>query len=176
MIDLLHHDMNGQTTGIIQLMKIGKDKHEDWQRQTCELLRIWFIHPFQLQDGAPDAVLTRPDLCSLRSVAGDGNCLFRTLCYIITGSKDSAIVAHMRSIPELVSGIGPDGNRNYLVTYDDGNSSWVIWLKTADFETTVLTHLLNTPVYSFQEVPCFLLMEYIEAYQQILMSHQCTYF
>ena len=51
------------------------------------------------------------------------------MCYIISGSEDqhfeihSTIVAHMRSIPELVSGIGPDGGRNYLVTYDDGYSS-----------------------------------------------------
>ena len=49
--------------------------------------------------------------------------------YIVSGSEDqhfelrSAIVAHMRTIPHLVSGIGPDGNRNYLATYDDGHTS-----------------------------------------------------
>ena len=152
--------------------------YEDWQRRTCELLGIRFIRPFQQQDGAPDAVLTGPDLSSLRSIAGDGNCLFRTLCYIITSSEEqhseirSAIVAHMRNIPELVSGIGPDGNRNYLVTYDDGYSSVEDYLARShmaengrwggDFEITVLAHLLDTPVYSFQGdndnnywLPCF---------------------
>ena len=102
---------------------------EHWQRQACELLAIRFIRSFQRQDGGPDVVLTRPDLRSLKSIGKDGNCLFRALCYIISGSEDqhlqlrAAIVAHMRSIADLVSGIGPDGNRNYLVTYDDGYSS-----------------------------------------------------
>ena len=95
---------------------------EHWQRQACKLLAIHFIHSFQRQDGGSDVVLTRPDLHSLKSIGKDGNCLFRALCYIISGSEDqhlqlrAAIVAHMRSIADLVSGIGPDGNRNYLVT------------------------------------------------------------
>ena len=53
-------------------------------------------------------ILTRPHLRSLRFIGGYGNCLFRALCYIISGFEDqhedlrSAIVAHMLSIPELV--------------------------------------------------------------------------
>ena len=75
---------------------------------------------------------------SLRSIGGDGNCLFRALCYIISGSEAkhgelrSAIVAHMRSIPYLVSGTGPDGNRNYLVTYDHGYHSVDDYLARSD--------------------------------------------
>ena len=103
---------------------------------------------------------------SLKSIGGDGNYLFRALCYIISGSEDqhfevrSAIIQHMQSIPHLVSGIGPDGNRNYLVTYDDGYSSVDDYLARSrmdqdgtwggDFEMCILAHLLNTPVYSFQ--------------------------
>ena len=76
----------------------------------------------------------------MSSIRGDGKCLFRAF-YIISGSEDqhedlqSVIVAHMLSIPDLVSETGPDGNRNYLVTYNDGYSSvettlqGVIWLK-----------------------------------------------
>ena len=66
----------------------------------------------------------------------------------------------MQSIPHLVSGIGPDGNRNYLVTYDDGYSSVDDYLRRSrmaengtwggDFEISTLAHLLQTPVYSFQ--------------------------
>ena len=48
----------------------------DWQRRACELLGIRFTCQFQWQDGRPDVVLTRPDLRSLRSIGGDGNCLF----------------------------------------------------------------------------------------------------
>ena len=76
------------------------------------------MHPFQQQDGGPDVILTRPDLHSLRSIGGDGNHMFRSLSYVISGSEEHrfeiqlAIVAHMLIIPHLVSGIGPDHNRN----------------------------------------------------------------
>ena len=101
---------------------------EHWQRQACELLAIHFIHSFQRQDGGPDVVLTRQDLHSLKSIGKDDNRLFRALCYIISSEDQrlqlrAAIVAHMRSIADLASGIGPDGNRNYSVTYDDGYNS-----------------------------------------------------
>ena len=60
---------------------------EACQRQSCELLGIRFVRLFQRQDGGSDIILTRPDMCSLRSIGGDGNCLFRALCYIISGSQ-----------------------------------------------------------------------------------------
>ena len=87
------------------------------------------MRPFQRQDGGPDVILTRPDLHSLRFIGGDRNCMFRSLSYVISGSEEHhfeirlAIVAHMLSIPHLVCGIGPDGNRNYLVTHDAGYRS-----------------------------------------------------
>ena len=148
----------------------------EWQRRACEMLGIRFVRPFQRRDGGSHVILTRPDLRSLRSIGGDGNCLFRALCYIISGSEGqhedirSAIVAHMLSIPELVCGTGPDGNRNYLVTYDDGYSSVEDYLARSgmaesgvwggDFEMCILAHLLHTPIYSFQGdtnfwLPCF---------------------
>ena len=139
---------------------------EAWQRQACELLGIRFIRPFQRQEGGSDMILTRPDMRSLRSIGGDGNCLFRALCYIISGSEAqhgelrSAIVGHMRSIPFLVSGTGPDGNRNYLVTYDHGYHSVDDYLARSDmaengvwggdFEMCILAHVLDAPIYSYQ--------------------------
>ena len=139
---------------------------EEWQRHACELLGIQFVHPFRRQDGGPHIILTRPDLHSLKSIVGDGNCMFRSLCYIISGSEHQhsdvrgAIVAHMQAIPHLVSGIGPDGNRNYLVTYNSGYRSvddYLVRSRMAengvwgtDFELCVLAHLLNTPIYSYQ--------------------------
>ena len=92
--------------------------NEEWQRRACELLGIRFVCPFQWQDGGPHVILTRSDLRSLRFIGGDGNCM----SYVISGSEEQhfeiwlAIVAHMLTVPHLVSGIGPDGNRNYLVT------------------------------------------------------------
>ena len=41
--------------------------NEEWLRRACDLLGIRFVHAFQRQDGGPDVILTRPDLCSLGS-------------------------------------------------------------------------------------------------------------
>ena len=128
-------------------------------------------------------ILTRPDMRSLRSIGGDGNCLFRALCYIISGSEAQhgelrrAIVAHMRTIPFLVSGTGPDGNRNYLVTHDGGYHSVDDYLARSDmaengvwggdFEMCILAHMLDTLIYSYQEsttkCQCAFIVYFLEA-------------
>ena len=66
----------------------------------------------------------------------------------------------MRTIPFLVSGTGPDGNRNYLVTYDHGYHSVDDYLARSDmaengvwggdFEMCILAHMLDAPIYSYQ--------------------------
>ena len=83
------------------------------------------------------------------------------------GELRRAIVAHMRSVPFLVSGTGPDGNRNYLVTYDHGYHSVDDYLARSDmakngirgedFEMCVLAHMLDAPIYSYQaDTNCWL--------------------
>ena len=80
--------------------------NEEWQQQACNILGIEFVAPsnFASRRGGPDTILT----CrSLNKIIGDGNCLFRAFCNIITGSKQqhfalrSAIVYHMLSFPNL---------------------------------------------------------------------------
>ena len=46
------------------------------------------MRPFQRQDGGPDVILTRPNLCSLRYIGRDGNRMFRSLSYVMLGSED----------------------------------------------------------------------------------------
>ena len=81
------------------------------------------MRPFQHISGGSDVILTQPDVHSLKNVGGDGNCLFRALSYIITGSEAQhfelrkGLVTHMLSIPELLCGIGADGHQNYLEEY-----------------------------------------------------------
>ena len=103
---------------------------------------------------------------SLRLIGSDSNCLFRALCYIISGSEAQhgearrAIVAHMGSISFLVSRTEPDGNRNYLVTYNHGYHSVDNYLARSDmvenevwggdFEMCILVHMLDSPIYSYQ--------------------------
>ena len=73
--------------------------------------------------GGPDTILTCPDCRSLKKIIGDGSCLFRALCYIITGSEQqhfalrSAIVYHMLSFSHLFVSNGSDRQSNYITSY-----------------------------------------------------------
>ena len=97
---------------------------EEWQRQACRLLNLRFVQPFERESGGQDVIPTLPDTCHLRCIGGDGNCLFRALSFIITGSESqhfeirSSIVAHMFNVPELA-----DGHHNYLTYYHHGYHS-----------------------------------------------------
>ena len=63
--------------------------NEEWQRQACNILGLEFVAVSNCarDGGGPDTLLTRPDHRSLKRIVGNGNCLFRALCYIITGSE-----------------------------------------------------------------------------------------
>ena len=96
--------------------------NENWQVQTCERLGLTYTQKFACQCGSPDTILTCPDLRSLKHIAGDGNCLFRAISYIITGSERQhsrlrdILIGYMLSIPHLLIGQGPDGRTNYVDT------------------------------------------------------------
>ena len=69
-------------------------------------------------------MLTQPDLRSLRNVQGDGNCLFRALSYIVTGSEEQymevreGITSYMLSIENLLVGYDSTSHANYLVPFN----------------------------------------------------------
>ena len=98
---------------------------------------------------------------------GDGNCLFRLLSYIITGSEDqhfalrTAIVQHMLLIPDMLIGLGADRQRNCLdvmchsrrfesvehytrQTDMDLNGTW-----GTNVEMACFAHLIGSPVYCY---------------------------
>ena len=64
---------------------------EVWQREACRLLNLRFVQPFQRESGGADVILMLPDTSCLRHIGGDGHCLFRTLCFIITGSESQQL-------------------------------------------------------------------------------------
>ena len=138
----------------------------EWQSQACTMMNVRFICPFEKDLGDPEQIFTLPNVSTLRHIGGDGNCLFRAMSFIITGSERQhfeircAIMAHLTTIPHLVTGLGVDGHQNYLTYYNGGYSSvedylmhtdmassgtWVI-----DFEMTLLAHMLDTIVYSYK--------------------------
>ena len=60
----------------------------DWQQRACQQLGLQYHAPTRVRPGGPNVPLTRPDMHSLKRIQGDGNCLFRALSYIITGSEE----------------------------------------------------------------------------------------
>ena len=82
-------------------------------------------------------VLTRPNLRSLKRIAGDGNCLFRAISYIITGSEQQhsrlrdTLVGYMLSISHLLVGLGPDVQRNYVDTLTSTNHMHTVQMRCA---------------------------------------------
>ena len=59
--------------------------NEDWQHCMCAILGH-FVRSNRLGWGGPDVLLTRP--LGVKSIGGDGNCLFRCLSYVLTGSQE----------------------------------------------------------------------------------------
>ena len=138
----------------------------DWQSQACTMMNVRFICPFERDSGDPEQILTLPNVSTLRHIGGDGNCLFRAMSFIITGSERqhfkirSAIMAHLTTIPHLVTGLGVDEHQNYLTYYNGGYSSVEDYLMRTDmassgtwgtdFEMTLPAHMLDTIVYSYK--------------------------
>ena len=72
---------------------------EHWQRLACSLLSIPFLCSNNIRQGGAAVVLKHPQ--NTQNVRGDGNCLFCSFSYLITGNQSYhgmhlAIVAHMR--------------------------------------------------------------------------------
>ena len=67
----------------------------EWQLEACNLLGLPLHGPNGVNPGGPNLALTSP--ASYKSIQGDGNCLFRSLSYLITGS-----CSHYRQVRETI--------------------------------------------------------------------------
>ena len=57
--------------------------------------------------GSGNLPLTYPDKNKIKTIVGDGSCMFRSLSYIITGSQErlrEKIIQHMHDIAPLIIG------------------------------------------------------------------------
>ena len=61
-----------------------------------------------VRPGCPNVPLTPPDMRTVKHISGDGNCLFRSFAYIITGLEEqnmavrTAILEHMTNIGHFI--------------------------------------------------------------------------
>ena len=71
---------------------------------------LQFHGPNTVVPGGPDVAIKPPDARTVKHIRGDGNCLFRSFSYLITGSEDehdavrAAIVSYMPTIGHFLVG------------------------------------------------------------------------
>ena len=82
--------------------------NEQWQRDACVLLGLNFEGSNAMEKGGVCTPLSCPQ--KFKPIQGDGNCMFRALSYVITGSEKyhlqvrANILEHMESIASLILG------------------------------------------------------------------------
>ena len=133
---------------IIQLMNNGS-------AMPVTLWACSFMGQTRLKPGGPDVALKPPDFRTIKRIPGDGNCLFRSFSYIITGSDDqhmavhAAILKHMKKKTVarrllLFHLIEYSCVKEYIRTKNDKASVW-----GTDIEILTLSHLLQTPIHLY---------------------------
>ena len=117
----------------------------------CTRMGLQFHSKNRVRPGGPNVSLTPPDMRTIKHIMGDGNCLFRSLAYIITGSEDqhmairTAILEHMINVAHFILDHhiqGYSSIQDYIRCNDmDQEFTW-----GTDIEILTLAHLLETPI------------------------------
>ena len=112
-----------------------------------------FVSKCDIDEGGPNVPLTRPR--RLISILGDGNCLFRSFSYLITGTQRQhaqvreAILNHLCRIEHwMISHMDLQYSSalEYIrETNMDMDGTWA-----TDIEILTLAHMLNTNVYVYK--------------------------
>ena len=139
----------------------------NWQIQACQTLGLNYVCNNGVHPGGPDVPLKPPNRRNRIRIMGDGNCLFRAMSHIITGSQDqhvqvrAAIIRHLKTNSFLFvycltdpqyDVFDPDTDRTiekYIENEGmDRSGSW-----GSDVEMNVLAHMLETAVCLYKD-PC----------------------
>ena len=151
----------------------------EWQLRVCRLLGFGFCGPNRITPGSPNAPLTFP--VGFKNIRGDGNCMFRSLSFIITGSEDQhmhvrrAIIRHMRDIGNVlwenqispllnnlrsIGEVSVGNNQSPNADHMAGINQYIAATRMdhdktwgSEVEIMVLAHLLDTAVYSIMTRP-----------------------
>ena len=118
---------------------------------------LQFVAASGLNMGDPEVTLTCP--CTTHSIKGDGNCLFCTLSFIITGSEEhhtlvlEAILHYMLQIAHFMLSHHISVHSSVFEyiqhTCMDQDGTWV-----TDIEILTLAHLLNTCIFVYTTEQC----------------------
>ena len=146
------HCSNDRQNHVSPLKFYPVDEH--WQQNVCLMIGLYFHDKNRVRPGGPNVPLTPPDMRTVKRIKGDGNCLFRALSYIISGSEEQhmvlrrAIIQHMIHIAHFIIGhhvVNYTSIQEYITdTNMDQECAW-----GTDIEILTLSHLLHTPIMSY---------------------------
>ena len=145
----------GETPGNAKFHSVNAQ----WQRNACTLLGVTYEKSNGVRAGNFNMPLTPPDMGKLKKILPDGNCMFRSLSYIVTGSEDhyqtvrAKIVEHSKEAPSRLLGHikGKDEYKTCKTVSDyikkSGMNKDCVW--GSDIELLSFAHLTKTCVYSY---------------------------
>lgn len=120
------------------------------ERRMCTKLKLRYVKCNELTHGNRDRPLNDPPT-RIQSIQADGNCLFRSMSYILTGSERQhiavrrAVIGHMRRLERQKLSVPCAQNtvQEYVnATNMDKSTTW-----GTNTEITILAHLLRTRIY-----------------------------
>ena len=128
---------------------------EEWQRSACRTVGVQFHRASSLGTGGHDVPLTEPDPATTKSICGDGNCLFRSFSYILTGSERQhmavrlAIVEHMKLYSDFFIQHTDKTRYTSMQQYIEDKEMNQTSTWGTDVEILAMAHLLKTCVYIY---------------------------
>ena len=72
---------------------------EKWQHESCGLLKIIFACCNKMNKGSPCMPLTQPK--QTHPIGGDGNCMFRSVSYVMTGSQEHHLEVRAKTLEHM---------------------------------------------------------------------------
>ena len=126
---------------------------EQWQRHWCSMLGLVCTKIYDRSSGSSDTPLTAPTARCVQHILGDGNCLFRSLSFVLTGSQQShmnvrsLICEHMHKISRLMlSHISPCTSVQEYISDSRTNVS-TVWGSNREIYTFANMCQVNVYVY-----------------------------
>ena len=78
----------------------------EWQRRLCSKVGLPYCSTYERPIGSSSTILTRPDRQSVKVMLGDGNCLFRSFSFVLSGSQQHHLLVHNLICNHMPSIIG----------------------------------------------------------------------
>ena len=127
--------------------------NEEWQQRWCSELGLPYCSPYNSTRGSATTTLTRPDRQTVLEMMRDGNCLFRSMSYVLTGSQEYYMLVrllvcnHMYSILHLlVPHIHPHTSVEAYIAHKNMERDYT-W--GTDVEIFTFANLCQTNVYVY---------------------------